>query len=42
MNMSHEMWLLPGRKILLEEGLQTRSREQLMLKPMGWCVLEGR
>ena len=41
-NMSHEMWLLPGRKILLEEGLQTRSREQLMLKPMGWCVLEGR
>ena len=21
---------------------QTRSPEQLMLKPMGWCVLEGR
>ena len=33
---------LPGRKILLQHNLQTYSREQLVLEPLGWCVLEGR
>ena len=34
-------WVLPGRKILLQHNLQTYSREQLVLEPLGWCVLEG-
>jgi len=34
-------WVLPGRKILLQHDLQAHSREQLVLEPMGWCVLES-
>jgi glycosidase len=41
-NMGRSNWVLPGRKILLQHNLQTHSREQLVLAPMGWCVLEGK
>ena len=40
-NRGSSNWVLPGRKILLQHELQTHSREQLVLPPMGWCVLEG-
>ena len=39
-NFSREEWLLPGRHILLEQGLHSCGPEQLILAPMGWCVLE--
>ena len=39
-NRSRHHWPLPGKKVRMEQGLQSTNREQLMLAPMGWCVLE--
>ena len=41
-NVGSSNWVLPARKIFMQHNLQAHSREQLVLAPMGWCVLEGK